>query len=255
MYKSSTPSQSDREDQKTIAVTETELSKPTRSILWHFLYVCSLFVLAMFYTQMIRLRTSHNEMADLIRAKQLLELQMSNETLPDEGPKNYISLAAGAQVLDHSPTLERLGSSPALVQNSASIVSTSFDQELIAGSCWAFEGNRGYLTVNLSEPIMPTSFAYKHVHQSMNPDPAASSAPRLFHVTAYKSYEDYPVNACIYGYFHFNPRESDDSVQKYDLFTTCHDVRILEFSVTANYGAPYTCLYRLRVFGEPTTTS
>uniref|UniRef100_A0A1I7Z677 SUN domain-containing protein n=1 Tax=Steinernema glaseri TaxID=37863 RepID=A0A1I7Z677_9BILA len=176
-------------------------------------------------------------------------------SMEDEGRMNFISQAAGANVFFHSPTLEFLGESPALIQNPPTVVMSPFREELVAGSCWAFEGSVGRITVELPEPVSLESFAYRHISSDKNPNPAAPSAPRIIQVTGYVTADDYPMSGCVFGQFYFDPQAADGGAQYYDFYADCPAVRFVEFAVVANHGADYTCLYRLRLLGEPISKS
>lgn len=50
------------------------------------------------------------------------------------------------------------------------------------GSCWAFQGSRGHLVIELSANITPTAFTLEHIPKSIAPEGKIDSAPKEFTV-------------------------------------------------------------------------
>lgn len=48
------------------------------------------------------------------------------------------------------------------------------------GNCWAFKGSKGYVTIELAQPIIPTNFTLDHVPEAVAHNPL--SAPKEFSV-------------------------------------------------------------------------
>ena len=53
---------------------------------------------------------------------------------------------------------------------------------IVPGQCWSFRGFDGYLVIQLSRRIIPTSFTLEHIPKSLAPDGRIDSAPRNFTV-------------------------------------------------------------------------
>ncbi|KAH8071125.1 hypothetical protein JL721_4556 [Aureococcus anophagefferens] len=106
----------------------------------------------------------------------------------------------------------------------------AISQRVGFGSCFAFEGSRGSLTVQLSSRVVPTAFTLEHIHGALcNPlhNANCSSAPRTFTVLGRRA-------------------GAPDATPAFDLAT---------LQVTSNYGHPdYTCVYRFRVHGDAPET-
>lgn len=53
---------------------------------------------------------------------------------------------------------------------------------IVPGQCWSFRGFDGYLVIQLSRRIIPSSFTLEHIPRSLAPDGQIDSAPRNFTV-------------------------------------------------------------------------
>ncbi|KHN77028.1 Nuclear migration and anchoring protein unc-84 [Toxocara canis] len=118
---------------------------------------------------------------------------------------------------------------------------------LSSGECWAFRGT-GYLTIKLSLPIHITEVSYEHLRHELHPDGVVRSAPRRFQIWAFKELNDLETKVLL-GEYEFD--RDGDALQ---FFRVQHQptepTPIVELVVLSNWGADYTCLYRLRVHGE-----
>jgi hypothetical protein len=56
------------------------------------------------------------------------------------------------------------------------------EPDVTVGRCWAFAGNQGRVTIELSEPVIPTSFTLDHVSPSIAHVRGLASAPKVFAV-------------------------------------------------------------------------
>ncbi|VDM38649.1 unnamed protein product [Toxocara canis] len=122
---------------------------------------------------------------------------------------------------------------------------------LSSGECWAFRGT-GYLTIKLSLPIHITEVSYEHLRHELHPDGVVRSAPRRFQIWAFKELNDLETKVLL-GEYEFD-RDGDAlqffRVQGVLQHQPTEPTPIVELVVLSNWGADYTCLYRLRVHGE-----
>ncbi|KAK7238374.1 cytoskeletal anchoring protein [Aureococcus anophagefferens] len=134
----------------------------------------------------------------------------------------------------------------------------AISQRVGFGSCFAFEGSRGSLTVQLSSRVVPTAFTLEHIHGALcNPlhNANCSSAPRTFTVLGRRAGapDATPVDL---GSFEYDAADAAKTVQT---FAALNDDRqafdLATLQVTSNYGHPdYTCVYRFRVHGDAPET-
>ncbi|KAJ8602247.1 hypothetical protein CTAYLR_003625 [Chrysophaeum taylorii] len=137
------------------------------------------------------------------------------------------------------------------------------------GSCFAFAGASGNLTVKTSAPVRPTSFSLEHIHGALcNPvhNRNCSSAPRTFKVLGFPmgigsdSGVDPPPSLTLGEYqYHANsltkPALQNFPVDPSRYHPDHHDAPAFDYitlQVDSNHGHPnYTCIYRFRVHGLP----
>ncbi|CEF69381.1 Sperm-associated antigen 4 [Strongyloides ratti] len=122
-------------------------------------------------------------------------------------------------------------------------------QGTIPGECWCFEGSTGYLTISLSRPIHITNISYEHVPTELIPTKEAYSAPKEIKFWSFEDVKNQETKTDL-GTFTF-----DISKKPLQFFTISPSYKnlispIVEMEVLSNYGAPFTCLYRLRVHGD-----
>lgn len=65
----------------------------------------------------------------------------------------------------------------------------SLQPEIHPGQCWALKGSHGYLVIQLSGWVKPTSFSVEHIDRRLSPTGKIESAPKEFQV--YVRREDY----------------------------------------------------------------
>uniref|UniRef100_A0A8R1HRU3 SUN domain-containing protein n=1 Tax=Caenorhabditis japonica TaxID=281687 RepID=A0A8R1HRU3_CAEJA len=119
---------------------------------------------------------------------------------------------------------------------------------LFPGECWCFKGSHGYIAVSLSHYIDVSSISYEHIGKEVVPGGDRSSAPKTILIWAYKHIDDLASRALI-GSYTYNLDST--TLQFFPAQNTPpFPVKFIELEVTSNYGAEFTCLYRLRVHGN-----
>ncbi|VDD93409.1 unnamed protein product [Enterobius vermicularis] len=119
-----------------------------------------------------------------------------------------------------------------------------------SGECWSFEGT-GYLVIKLSHPVYVTEISYEHLPLCLYPDGNMKSAPKLFQI--WVKPEDLSSKYLI-GEYEYNI--SGQSLQTFPAQNIPPDpTSFIELIVLSNWGASYTCLYRLRVHGKLPTNA
>nr|XP_037286857.1 uncharacterized protein LOC119179842 [Rhipicephalus microplus] len=117
------------------------------------------------------------------------------------------------------------------------------------GECWAFRGSRGHLVVRLAQPIRVTAFSVEHISRLLAGSGHTSSAPREFEMWGLDSETDsagrllgtYAYDAEGDTLQYFIVQDAKQAVYEY-----------VEMKILSNHGnLEYTCLYRLRVHGQP----
>jgi hypothetical protein len=113
------------------------------------------------------------------------------------------------------------------------------------GHCWPFEGNYGFISLNLSHKIYPKSFTLVHLN-TIN----YSNAPKYFKIFNLNGIEE----CLLLGTFHFDfeiSGENRKNSQNFECQTHCEELtdEVL-FEVIENYGSSQTCVYQLKVHGS-----
>lgn len=118
------------------------------------------------------------------------------------------------------------------------------------GECWAFRGSQGHLVVRLAQPIKVTAFSIEHISRSLVSSGHTSSAPREFQMWGLDSETDSPGR--LLGSYTY---DADGDTLQYFIVQDPEPAvyEYVEMKILSNHGnLEYTCLYRLRVHGEPT---
>lgn len=119
---------------------------------------------------------------------------------------------------------------------------------LLPGQCWAFTKFPGKILIRLASPLFIKAFQLEHLEASLH-DTYIDSAPR--NVTVYGVSKDLseqlPLGRFVYNAYAQHAR------QRFNLpAPTVFAWAYVMLQINSNWGNPYfTCVYRLRVFGEP----
>jgi hypothetical protein len=198
-----------------------------------------------------------------------------------ENRVNYFAPGSGAIInpIKSSPTLQRppniFWKSWQLITGRVNYVSNPPAVALEAwadlGDCWCAAGGQDIrLDVKMAYLVYPTDITIEHIATSASPDPG--TAPREVEVWAsfaHLSAEDFaekgiwnmvgsnPIAAGMgtIGSFVYDARPGADPVQTFRLDvnqgTMIHSTSEVTVRVMSNQGADRTCLYRVKLYGNP----
>ncbi|EFA83603.1 SUN domain-containing protein 1 [Heterostelium album PN500] len=115
----------------------------------------------------------------------------------------------------------------------------------LLGDCWAFKGQNGSIAIKLAQPIIVKAITIEH------PNPKISyhfeSALQEFSVVGVRNETDTGTHL---GTFRFE--KNNKHIQTF-LINNEEVFPIVVLKVLSNFGYDYTCIYRTRVHGEPTS--
>lgn len=116
------------------------------------------------------------------------------------------------------------------------------------GNCWAFQGNKGSVTIQLAATIKPTEVSMEHIPKWMSPAGKIDSAPREFSVYGMDDPND--TLGTLLGKFTYD--QDGTAIQTFSIQAQdVKDYGIIQMRVESNWGNPdYTCIYRFRVHGN-----
>lgn len=120
----------------------------------------------------------------------------------------------------------------------------------LPGDCWPLQGQEGAVVVQLLQEVVVTKVSLEHAARDLLPEGSLASAPREFSLTGLP--EDSAETVHFFGKFEYST--SGPEVQTFTIPNqTMKPFRVVEFRVLSNHGHPdFTCVYRLRVHGNPT---
>lgn len=187
------------------------------------------------------------------------------------GETDFALESSGGQIVSssksyaHNSYRERfLGISLWHVHHPPQIVIQRKSQNVNAGECWSVQGSEAYLVIKLAQKLDVTAVTYEHLARSISIAKNMESAPKNFKIWVCTFWS--PSAQCI---LHFQSLAAENDPNKFLIGEYVfdeyggslqtfeaqeHDPRgtpLIKFEVTSNYGAPYTCLYRFRVHGNP----
>ncbi|EUD69011.1 hypothetical protein C922_00702 [Plasmodium inui San Antonio 1] len=155
------------------------------------------------------------------------------------------------------------------------------------GDCFSFSGSKGKITIHLPATIDVSSISIQHVHENISNN--SNATPKYFSVYGvvdsnwpehfesqdinYDDFKNSSLYSCLHSvYGNLQPREILDKwlkgnknsgllhlgdfyfdrKKRISTYPTkhCFPVKRIIFEFTENYGAPYTCVYRLKVHGK-----
>ncbi|SOV79236.1 conserved Plasmodium protein, unknown function [Plasmodium sp. gorilla clade G3] len=155
------------------------------------------------------------------------------------------------------------------------------------GDCFSFKGNHGRITIHLPATVDISSIAIQHVHENISNN--SNATPKYFSVYGIAdlnwpeqfeendiNYDDFK-NSTLYSCLHstYGNIQPNEILQKWlkdnkqpniihigDFYfdkkkrivtyptKSCFPMKRIIFEFTENYGASYTCVYRLKVHGQ-----
>uniref|UniRef100_A0A0N5AJ83 SUN domain-containing protein n=1 Tax=Syphacia muris TaxID=451379 RepID=A0A0N5AJ83_9BILA len=121
-----------------------------------------------------------------------------------------------------------------------------------SGECWAFRGT-GYLVIKLAYPVFVTEVSYEHLPSCVHPEHDIKSSPRNFEIWSLKDVDDLSSRFLIGEYEYDNKGEALQTFKAQNIPN--YKSPFIELIVHSNWGADYTCLYRLRVHGHRTVNT
>lgn len=155
------------------------------------------------------------------------------------------------------------------------------------GDCFSFNGSKGKITIHLPATIDVSSISIQHVHENISNN--SNATPKYFSVYGvvdsnwpehfesqdinYDDFKNSSLYSCLHSvYGNLQPREILDKwlkgnknpgllhlgdfyfdrKKRISTYPTkhCFPMKRIIFEFTENYGAPYTCVYRLKVHGK-----
>lgn len=124
------------------------------------------------------------------------------------------------------------------------------------GQCLPLDGTSGYVDIRLHHPVYLTGFTLEHIPAAIAYN--VSSAPNKVSLIALSPPQTHKVKGGLFtplkthGPFRYDV-ESSSAVQTFSIFAeTPEPVSFVRLQVHSNHGhSQFTCLYRIRVHGEP----
>ncbi|XP_070623210.1 SUN domain-containing protein 3-like isoform X1 [Erythrolamprus reginae] len=120
------------------------------------------------------------------------------------------------------------------------------------GNCWSFPGNQGETLIRLAKEIIPTAVTIQHISKKISPTDEISSAPKEFAIYGLKAEEE--KQGTFLGQFTYDVEGF--LIQTFQLKNESPElIKYIKLKVISSWGHPkYTCIYRLRVHGNPSAT-
>ncbi|KAG8139614.1 hypothetical protein E2320_002383 [Naja naja] len=117
------------------------------------------------------------------------------------------------------------------------------------GNCWSFPGSQAETVIRLAKEIIPTAVTIQHISKKVSPTDEISSAPKDFAIYGLKAEEE--EEGTFLGQFTYDMEGF--LIQTFRLKNESSELmRYIKLKVINNWGHPkYTCIYRLRVHGDP----
>ncbi|XP_069352361.1 SUN domain-containing protein 5 [Eulemur rufifrons] len=114
------------------------------------------------------------------------------------------------------------------------------------GNCWAFEGDRGQVTIRLAQKVHLSNLTLQHIPKTISLSGSLDTAPKDFVIYGMESTSKEEV---FLGAFQFQP---ENIIQMFPLQNQpARAFSAVKVKISSNWGNPrFTCLYRVRVHGS-----
>lgn len=125
------------------------------------------------------------------------------------------------------------------------------DPDMHPGRCWCFAGSSGSVGIVLPRRLRITGISVDHIPRTLATH--IESAPRQMRALGLSS--DHDTEGAVLNTWMFDIRPGSDASQYFpispDNLLAQRPFSLLRVFVDSNWGFKYTCLYRIRVHGEP----
>ncbi|XP_055229289.1 SUN domain-containing protein 5 isoform X3 [Gorilla gorilla gorilla] len=120
------------------------------------------------------------------------------------------------------------------------------DPNMTPGNCWAFEGDRGQVTIQLAQKVYLSNLTLQHIPKTISLSGSLDTAPKDFVIYGM---EGSPKEEVFLGAFQFQP---ENIIQMFPLQNQpARAFGAVKVKISSNWGNPgFTCLYRVRVHGS-----
>uniref|UniRef100_H0VF96 Sad1 and UNC84 domain containing 5 n=1 Tax=Cavia porcellus TaxID=10141 RepID=H0VF96_CAVPO len=120
------------------------------------------------------------------------------------------------------------------------------EPNMTPGNCWAFEGDRGQVTIRLAQKVYLSNITLQHIPKTISLSGSLDTAPKDFVVYGMESS---PGEEVFLGAFQFQP---ENIIQMFPLQNPQQRAfGAVKVKISSNWGNPrFTCLYRVRVHGS-----
>lgn len=206
----------------------------------------------------------------LVEIREMISSELDSAAADSTGAVDYAALYHGASVIRTGPH----STSPSLVESmpvfnrlaaAMGIRFYGYGPEIALmptyplnslGQCWSFlkddnsAGKFATLSFRLARPIFVTSVSIEHVPRALNNK--ANAAIQKFHVIGF---EGPNANEKSWNLGSFQYSAGEAGIQEFSVITQIDGkdvpaVQSLSLRIDSNWGATYSCLYRVRVHGE-----
>ncbi|XP_005384914.1 PREDICTED: SUN domain-containing protein 5 [Chinchilla lanigera] len=120
------------------------------------------------------------------------------------------------------------------------------EPNMTPGNCWAFEGDRGQVSIQLAQKVYLSNLTLQHIPKTISLSGSLDTAPKDFVVYGMESS---PREEVFLGAFQFQP---ENIIQTFALQNQqLRAFNAVKVKISSNWGNPrFTCLYRVRVHGS-----
>lgn len=130
-------------------------------------------------------------------------------------------------------------------------VGTIIEPGVLPGNCWAFDGEKGSVTIRLARPVGVNAITIEHTPKTSVFN--VTSAPKEMKIYGVREEEE--EMEVLLGKVQFKIGENENDEMKHiQSFKIGNEdlglMRTVRFEFLSNHGAEYTCVYRLRVHGK-----